>query len=384
VPEAARRGGREAPPAAPLPAFLARLTTSGGVAAGVALVGTAQGVLAVAAAKAWREPPAALPAGESTRFDLASLTKPVIATLALALARRGTLPLDARVGEALPCRHPRLREVTMAQLLRHRSGLLPWTPLYARVSSRDEARTLLLSGDLLAADDAARAAYSDLGYLLWGFAAEHVLGGSLAALVAAHVTQPLAMAGVESAPGSHPDVAPTRLGNDREVELARAQGIVVRRRRTLLHGAAQDGNARFIGGLAGHAGLFGGARALWRLGCEWLAPGRVLAPADVDLALGGEAARGDRFALGWWRRRLRGHGGPALSSLAFGMVGFTGCSLWLDPASGLVAVLLAHRRDPAFDMAPWRRRFHRVAARLVEAASPGGRGDDLAAPEPTG
>jgi CubicO group peptidase (beta-lactamase class C family) len=62
---------------------------------------------------------------------------------------------------------------------------------------------------------------------------------------------------------------------------------------------------------------------------------------------------------------MRGHAGPALSPRAFGMVGFTGGSCWSDPARGLVAVLLTHRRSPTFDLAPWRRRFHRLAVDVV-------------------
>jgi CubicO group peptidase (beta-lactamase class C family) len=92
-----------------------------------------------------------------------------------------------------------------------------------------------------------------------------------------------------------------------------------------------------------------------------LAPGRVLKPRDVADALG----YGERYALGWWWRRMRGHAGPALSARAFGMVGFTGGSSWSDPQRGLVAVLLTHRRSPTFDLAPWRRRFHRLAVDVV-------------------
>jgi CubicO group peptidase (beta-lactamase class C family) len=52
------------------------------------------------------------------------------------------------------------------------------------------------------------------------------------------------------------------------------------------------------------------------------------------------------------------------------MVGFTGGSCWSDPDRGLVAVLLTHRKSPTFDLAPWRRRFHRLAVDLVAEARP--------------
>ncbi len=124
--------------------------------------------------------------------------------------------------------------------------------------------------------------------------------------------------------------------------------------RQIPHGTVQDGNARFLGGMAGNGGLFGTASALWKLSREWLCSGPRAAGRDVADALG----YGERYALGWWWRRMRGHAGPALSARAFGMVGFTGGSCWSDPERGLVAVLLTHRRSPSFDLAPWRRRFH--------------------------
>ena len=90
-------------------------------------------------------------------------------------------------------------------------------------------------------------------------------------------------------------------------------------------------------------------------------PASCWAQEKVSSALG----EGGRYALGWWWRRMRGHAGPALSPSAFGMVGFTGGSCWLDPERGLIAVLLSHRTSSRFDLAPWRRRFHRVAVDVV-------------------
>ncbi|HXO41788.1 MAG TPA: serine hydrolase, partial [Thermoanaerobaculia bacterium] len=145
----------------------------------------------------------------------------------------------------------------------------------------------------------------------------------------------------------------------------------------------QDGNARFLAGLAapaapgpamsgvlwGFAGLFGTAAALWTLGAEWLEPRLLLHREDVAAALAG----GGPFALGWWRRRSRGGGGgPALSAGSFGHTGFAGGSLWIDPRRSRVFVLLAHRVDPATNLNRWRRRFHAAAARALPAAD-----DDL-------
>ncbi|HVS04377.1 MAG TPA: serine hydrolase domain-containing protein [Thermoanaerobaculia bacterium] len=340
-----------------LQAFLEELQASGGITGGVGLVGTSSEVLvALPIGRAQEDPPALVTPG--TFFDLASLTKPVVATLAVVLDATGDLPLDAPVGEVFPEAHRRLARRELGQLLRHRSGLAPWTPLFARVGSREEALRLLLGGELLSAEGET---YSDLGYILWEFAAEDRLGSSLAQLLGERVFPPLSIVNMAPSPGPRPDVARCRLTNDREVELARAQGIEVLVLREPPHGTVQDGNSRFLGGLTGAAGLFATANAIWKLAREWLAPGALLDPDKVRSALEG----GERYALGWWWRRMRGHAGSALTSDAFGMVGFTGGSCWVDPARDLVAILLTHRLSWHFDLAPWRRRFHRVAVEMV-------------------
>lgn len=156
------------------------------------------------------------------------------------------------------------------------------------------------------------------------------------------------------------------MGTGKEVELAAKAGFTVPDLGPPPIGIPQDGNARFLlglgvpGGVLGHAGLFGGARDLWRLGAEWLEPGRVLKPDGAALALKG----GGPFALGWWRRRAQeGGGGWALSSSAFGHTGFSGNSLWIDPERRRVFVLLGSRLDPATDINHWRRAFHARAVR---------------------
>lgn len=294
-------------------------------------------------------------------FDLASLTKPFVATLALALERSGDLPLAARVGDLFPRAAPALARRRLESLLRHRSGLVPWMPLYRLARGREGALARLLSGELLGGR---RGAYSDLGVILWGFAAERATGRDLGALLGERVLAPLALERVEWRPRRRGDLARCPLDNRREVELAAAQGIPVARAGPPALGVVQDGNARFLGRggrLAGHAGLFADAAAVAGLAGEWLEPGRVLTPALVAHALGGDG----EYALGWARRRVRGSAGPALTSAAFGHIGFTGGSVWIDPRRGLVAVLLGHRASVATDLNPWRRRFHALAAELA-------------------
>lgn len=341
--------------------FLDQLVRDGVVTAAVGLVGTAGEILWEDSAGYARE---GVPADLSTRFDFASITKPFMATLALVLDAEGALPLSARVGEVWPRAHPGLARKTLSDLLRHRSGIAAWRPLYHLCRSREEALDLLLNGELLGT----RAeTYSDLDFILWGMTAEKATGERLPSLIRSRVLDPLGLSCVEPAPGDRPDVAESRMDTAREVQLAALAGLAIETLPPPPAGLPQDGNCRFLTGLeggtgrlTGNAGLFGRARDLWAFGAEWLEPRKLLKPEGVAAALRG----GRTFAQGW-RRALKGGGGRALSPSSFGHTGFAGGNLWIDPERRRVFVLLAHRIDALADFQRWRRKFHSLAVRRM-------------------
>jgi CubicO group peptidase (beta-lactamase class C family) len=342
-------------------AFLEEMVAAGAVSSAVALRGTATEVEWEGAAGEARP---GVPAEPATRFDYASLTKPLAATLALVLDASGELPLALAIREVWPQAHARFARRPLSDLLRHRSGLAGWAPLYHLCREPGEAEALIAGGgkdgDLLGAR---AGTYSDLGFILWGKSAERATGQPLAGLLRARVLAPLGATGVEASPGERPDLAASSMGTGQEVRLGARQGLTVPDLGAPPLGRPQDGNGRFLNGIgevSGHAGLFGGARDLWRLGAEWLAPGRVLTAEGVAAALSGGGGGGP-FALGWWRRTLHGSAGEALTPAAFGHTGFAGNSFWIDPQRGRVLVLLGSRTDPFLDMDRWRRRFHKVA-----------------------
>ncbi|RMH15922.1 MAG: class C beta-lactamase-related serine hydrolase, partial [Acidobacteria bacterium] len=272
--------------------FLHRLVAAGEVTAAVALVAEGKEVLGWSAAGAVApgepEPPAL-----TSRFDLASLTKPIMATLALILDRRGLLPLRARVGDVLPGVHPRLARRQLATLLRHRAGFVPWTLLARRCATpREVAAYLAAAPELLGAPPGT---YSDLGYVLWGRLVETATGTPLARLLARHLAEPLAMTGLAASPAAGGDVVACGLDNGVEVELAAAQGLALAAERRWRRGEPQDANARFLGGLGGHAGLFGSAADLLRFARLWLDDGAGLLAGGRRRALAG----GGPYALGW-------------------------------------------------------------------------------------
>ncbi len=308
-----------------------------------------------------------LPMG--ARFDAASLTKPWMATLALTLSARGQLGLETRLGEIFPSAGERNRDRSLEDLLRHRAGIAAWAPLAVRLGRRLADRAaltdFLLSASLWAQCDESSihsATYSDLGYLLWGLAAERATGWSLADLLDVQIAEPLGLPPIGALAAAPPQeqVAECRLDNGREVELAAEQGVALTRQTPFLRGRSQDGNARALGFLTGHAGLFLTVDELLILAREWLAPGRLLTREGVVRALAG----GGPYALGWTRQSADGSSGGALSPAAFGLTGFTGGSLWIEPERERIYVLLSHRLASRLDFNPVRREFHRLAASI--------------------
>ncbi|MEO7794212.1 MAG: serine hydrolase domain-containing protein, partial [Thermoanaerobaculia bacterium] len=185
-------------------------------------------------------------------FDAASLTKPWMATLALALDEQELLQLATPLTEIFGKQGEVAAGVTLEDLLRHRSGLAAWTPLGPqlgkRLADRASLAGFLFTGSFWqrGPDDSPGTLYSDLGYILWGLAAEKVTGEGLSALLDRHVCAPLGLPPLGALAGKPPaeQIVECRLDNWREVELAQEQGLKLARQAPFLRGVPQDGNAR--------------------------------------------------------------------------------------------------------------------------------------------
>ncbi|GGW39667.1 esterase [Streptomyces lucensis JCM 4490] len=275
-------------------------------------------------------PPAArVPATVGTPFDLASLTKLFTSVAAVQQVERGTLGMDARVGDYLPdFRAAADHGVTVRQLFTHTSGLRPELPLYD--CPDDEARTAMLRAEAPAAPPGTYL-YSDLNMLLLQRVLERITGRALDVLVQDGITRPLGM--TATAFGPLPGAAATE---DQRRPWAKAE-------RGMLRGVVHDENAWALGGVAGHAGLFSTARDL-AVFCRTLlaggayGPARILGPDFVELLF---TPPGLGFALDqpWFMGELAGRG-------AAGHTGFTGTSLVLDRATDTFLVLLANTVHP--------------------------------------
>ncbi|HET8946586.1 MAG TPA: serine hydrolase domain-containing protein [Candidatus Polarisedimenticolia bacterium] len=319
--------------------------------------------------------PGRIAASISTLYDLASLTKPLAtALLAVRLQTAGLLRLEDRVDRLLPEWRPRdaAPALTVLDLLTHRSGLPAWMPLYALASDVPGRIAAIASAPRPHAPLVA-VTYSCPNYLLAGFALERVSGAPLDRLFRDQVTGPLGIADVayRPDPAERPRIAATETGNAHERALAGPPAAGYNAfRRDLIWGEVHDHNAWTLGGVAGNAGLFGTARAVWSLARLFLKEGPSFLGNEErswfshDFTPGLNQARGVGFQLA---STVGCSAGPDLSPRAFGHTGFTGTSLWIDPEAERVLVLLTNRVHPRHrdrDLHPLRREFHTRALTL--------------------
>jgi CubicO group peptidase (beta-lactamase class C family) len=299
------------------------------------------------------------PVTTDTRFDLASITKVVTAIAFLRLVEDGTADIDGAVRDVFPSAFGADRSVgriTWRNLLAHNSGLPADVDLKgARDVADARAITLTISPE---GPPGEHVVYSDIGFMLLGFAVEALVGAPLDDAVRRLVLDPLGLARMTYLPVSTDSVAQTE---------------VCPWRRYRLRGEVHDEKAAALGGVAGHAGLFGTAHDVAVLGRCLLEGGApLLRPATVsemlrEQARDGEVRRGLGVSL--WSPDPDTTGHP-FGARSFGHTGFTGTSLWVDPERRLVAALLTNtlsrgREDHGF----WAARIaiHRAIVETADA-----------------
>lgn len=296
-----------------------------------------------------------LPVTPDTRFDVASLTKPVTTTAVLMrLVADGTVALGDALQRFVPEAAP---DVTLAQLVGHASGYPAHLEFFRRLLDGDLANqptarhaiVQLAATTPQSYSPGTQTIYSDLGFILLATCLERATGERLDALTARLVTEPLGMHATgfvdltasPPAPRPHPVAA---------TEVCPYRGLV--------RGEVHDDNCHAAGGICGHAGLFSTAPDLARFARAMLAAARdepgVFDPAVVRTFLATSAAPETTWRLGWDRPAplpSRSHAGDLWPRDGIGHLGFTGCSMWLDPPRGRYAILLTNRVHPSRDKA---------------------------------
>ncbi len=208
-------------------------------------------------------------ASDRTWFDLASLTKPLVTTTLILMAfREGPLKISTRVGEVLgEARGTDVGDLDIGQLLTHTSGLPAWWPLYCLAEGDPDRLAERLGSMRLIGPPERRVVYSCVGFVILGMMLERTFGSSLASIFRDRVTGRL---GIEDELGFSPDPVTIPVSGGAaspvvEERLVADLGLDRRWIPPVAPGLPDDGNARFLGGAAGNAGLFGTATGVFRL-----------------------------------------------------------------------------------------------------------------------
>ncbi len=270
-------------------------------------------------------------------YDLASLTKVIATTTsAMILFDQGKLDLDEKVTHYLPAFNGGAKnDITVRQLLMHRSGLPAGRELWRHAHTPEEAKQLVLDTPL-EYKPGTGFVYSDLGADVLGWVVEAVAGEPLDVFAKENVFEPLGMTdtGFRPADSLVYRIAPT--------EVSPPRGYPLR-------GEVHDENAYALGGVAGHAGLFGTASDLAVFAQMMLNGGiynGVRIVSDSTIRLFTSKAAGTR-ALGWEVGEGQHGAGTYFGENAYGHTGFTGTSIWIDPERDMFVILLTNRGHAA-------------------------------------
>lgn len=317
------------------------------------------------------------PVNDETIYDLASVTK-VSATLqtVMFMHEKRLIDINKKISIYLPeLRESNKKDFTIKDILTHQAGLWPFLPfwsqtiedstpqstyyqtelsdeypfpvadsLFAHKSMKDSLWQWIVNAKVR--EKIPRTAYdyrySDMGFYMLQHLAEKILNQPMEEFLEQHIYEPLGAYTVGYLPREK--FPPSRIAPTENDQLFR---------RRLLVGYVHDQGAAMHGGVAGHAGLFGTANDMAKLGQMWLQKGRYggqqfFKPETLDLFTAKQYAD-SRRGLGWDKPVVNDPAGPTsiyASSQTFGHTGFTGTCIWVDPEFDLVYVFLSNRVYP--------------------------------------
>lgn len=313
-----------------------------------------------------------------TIYDLASLTKPLVT--ALLCARRielGELTLDSSVSHYLgEFDRTDKQTITIRELLTHTSGLPAWRPLYLLTEDEPERAAGAIASLDLEYKPGTRVIYSDMGYIALGILLERMSHQRLAEMAKREIFEPLKLTQTFFNPelALQTGIAACETGNAYEVDMCKQSGAgeYANSRQRLIWGEVHDGNAYFLGGAAGHAGLFSTARETFLIAQQFIGESTTLVTPETcrlfreNMTEGLEEAR----SIGWQLAATKDStGGADLPPDSFGHNGFTGTCVWIDPNHRRVFILLTNRTHahalPFANINAVRREFNNLAVKAL-------------------
>ena len=333
--------------------------------------------------------PELIEAKTSTIYDLASLTKPLVTGLLCAkmiegreleLGRTADFYLPEfntkEAGEGAP-------STSIAELLSHSTLFQSWKPFYLFSKNREEILSEIVRTPMNLSEGPP-VEYSDLNFLVLMFLIERLALHRIDLLSAATIFEPLGLANTSFNPQVElrRQIAASEKGSKFEKQMCSDLGYLSppataggsdRFRSETIWGGVHDGNAYFMGGVAGHAGLFSTAEEIFRIAQQFLPHyTTLLKPVTCELfrtnfTRGMNEDRSFAFQLA---STMDSTAGKKMSPESFGHNGFTGTSLWIDPVHERVFILLTNRTHnhglPFANINAVRRRFHDLAVEYLD------------------
>ena len=345
--------------------------------------------------------PELIRADSDTIYDLASLTKPLVTGLLCAsLIEKGEIALTDRISTYFDGFDTlEKRDITIKQLITHTSGFRAWLPFYlgqnapavdnhnymgycdpdikAFVLSEIERRPLANAVN-------SWVIYSDLNFILLGMLVEKIYGRDLNNILVTDLFERLGLFRTFFGGAStlRLEIAASERGNGFERRTCVEQGflsVVAARRVTpifredVIWGEVHDGNAWFMGGVAGHAGLFSTAEETFKIARQFLPQSATLFKPETcklfqtNFTHGMNESRSLGFQLA---STPESTAGTKMSPESFGHLGFTGTSLWVDPVKERIFILLTNRTHnhalPFVNINSVRRKFHDLANEFLD------------------
>jgi len=310
-----------------------------------------------------------------TIYDLASLTKPLITGLLSAiLLERDVFKLDDAVGLYLPEFEKEGKgSLTFRHLLTHTSGFPAWRPFYLLT---DDRRKILekIANEKLETKPSTSVKYSDLNFITLGFALERMTGLKLDVLAQREIFDPLKLQNTFFNPPSSlkNKIAASEIGNAHEKKTCEDEGFdasCYAWREDVIWGEVHDGNAHFMRGVSGHAGLFSNAEETLKIALQFLPEHTQLLKKETCELFRQNMTEGleEHRSFSWQLASTKDStASTELSPDSFGHLGFTGTSVWIDARRDRVFILLTNRtHDHALPLVlinSTRRKFHSIAS----------------------
>ena len=286
--------------------------------------------------------PEAQAVGGDTLFDVGSLTKVLATTTLAALGmQENKLQLTDSLGDWISeLKGTRYAALELGELLSHAAGIVGWYPIFRDFSGKNVLEWFISHSDsVVISDPRKKTVYSDLGFLLLGAVLERCFGGDLAPVFEREVVRRLKLKSVSFGP-----IKPSE-------NVAATEYCLERKR--LLQGEVFDENSFALGGKTSHAGLFANAREIGAFCRGWLD-----AMKGKDSWLSTDIARlftqrsglvpQSTWGYGWdTKSKTFSSAGDLFSEKSFGHLGYTGCSMWVDPERDAIAIWLTNRVHPS-------------------------------------